>query len=188
MILKLPTEHSSARKHQQAVHSHFATAVRTVNENCCMNNFHECLWLVVSGVWSYVCVYVVLFLYVLKCTCVYVYVYECLNISVFVVVYVYVCVRVYLFACAYRRVTVTQSSAARPPASSGSRSSVLSSRRLLGNSVRAQHGTRGLCCLPDWHLRHGHAQRRLRLAPCCGWCMFCFCGVLLCWCACRRCW
>ena len=34
------------------------------------------------------------------------------------------------------------------------------------------HGTSDLCCLPDWHL--GHAQRRLRPPPCCGWCVIGF--------------
>ena len=36
-------------------------------------------------------------------------------------------------------------------------------------------GTRGLCCLPDCHLGHGHAQRRRRLRLV----RDCFCCVLL---------
>ena len=43
------------------------------------------------------------------------YVYGCLNISVPVSVHAYACVSGYLLACACRRVTVTQSSAARRP-------------------------------------------------------------------------
>ena len=68
------------------------------------------------------------------CVCVWV----CKHFNVFVLVYVYVCVNGYLFACAYRRVTVTQSSAARPPGGSASRSSVLSRRHVSGG-----HGCAG---------------------------------------------
>ena len=63
---------------------------------------------------------------------VHVYVYGCLNISVPVSVHAYACVSGYLVACAYRRVTLTQSSAARPPARSASRSSVFSGWHVLG--------------------------------------------------------
>ena len=40
------------------MHSQFAIAVRTVNENCCMHMIHVSLWLGVCGVWNYVSVYV----------------------------------------------------------------------------------------------------------------------------------
>ena len=68
--------------------------------------------------------------------CVYVQVYGWLNILVFVLVHVYVCVSGYLFACAYRKVVVTQSPAARS-AGSASPSSVLSGRHVSGSHVRA---------------------------------------------------
>ena len=67
------------------------------------------------------------------CVCVWV----CEHFNVFVLVHVYVCVNGYLFACANQKVTVTQSSAARPPGGSASRSSVLSRRHVSGGHVRA---------------------------------------------------
>ena len=109
---------------------------------------------------------------------VHVYVYRCLNICVLVSVHAYACVSGYLFACAYRRVTVTQSSAARPPARSASRSSVFSGRHVLGWAVPAARN--------PWPARHVNLAFRTRAprSPCCGWCMCCFCGVLPCSCAC----
>ena len=119
--------------------------------------------------------------------CVHVYVYGCLNISVPVSVHVCACVSGYLVACAYRRVTVTQSSAARQPASPRVPRSSQAGTSQAG--LCRQHGTRGLRGMSVWHSGHGrHAQRRRSPPPCCGWCTFCFCGVLLCWCACCCCW
>ena len=115
---------------------------------------------------------------------VYVYVYGCLNISVPVSVHAHACVSGYLFACAYRRVTVTQLSAARPSRQIGlafPRSSQASTSQA---GLCGQHGTRGLRGMSIWHSGHGrHAQRRRSPPPCCGWCMFCFCDVLLRLCA-----
>ena len=87
-------------------------------------------------------------------------------------VYVYACVSVYFF-CVWKfySVIVTCCLPARPfgPA-----------RLKLG----CRASTEAVAVLP---LGHGHAQRPLRPPPCCGWCMFCFCGLFLCWCACRWC-
>ena len=69
-------------------------------------------------------------------------------------------------------------SAARPPAGSP----CLPRSSQAGTSqagLSRQHGTRGLCCLQTRHLRHGHAQRRLRSLHA-GWCMFCFFVVCCC--------
>ena len=60
-----------------------------------------------------------------------------LNFFVFVLVQVYLCVSGFLFACAYRKVVLTQSSAARQPSGWGSPSPVLSGRYVLGCPARA---------------------------------------------------
>ena len=85
---------------------------------------------------------------------VHVYVYGCLNISVPVSVHAYARVSGYLFACAYRSVTVTQSSAARPPARSATRSSVFSGRHVLSWAVPAARN--------PWPARHVNLASRTR--------------------------
>ena len=64
-------------------------------------------------------------------------VWESLNIFVLVLVQVYVCVSGFLFACAYQKVVLTQSSAARPPSGSGSPSPRSSSDTGTHNAVDA---------------------------------------------------
>ena len=85
---------------------------------------------------------------------VHVYVYGSLNISVPVSIHAYACVS------AYRRVTVTQSSAARPPATSASRSSVFSSRHVLGWAVPAARNP-----LPAQHVNLAFRTRAPRTTP-----------------------
>ena len=114
---------------------------------------------------------------------VYVYVFGCLNILVFVFVYVYVRVSGHLFACAYRRITVTQSKCCPPARRFGL--AFLGPLRPARPRLSCDGSTEPVACAACQTGKHGHAQRRLRPPPCCGWCMFCFCGVLLCWCACR---
>ena len=89
----------------------FAVSVHIENENCSMRVIYVCLWPVACGVWNHVNMYVACFL--------------CLQ-------FMHMHPQVALFSCAYRKVTVTQSIAARPPSASASPSSVLSGRHVLG--------------------------------------------------------
>ena len=93
---------------------------------------YVCVCPVACGVWNHVSVYVALFISILTEMYMYVrvYMYGCLNISVPVSVHACACASGSLLACADRGVTVTQSSAARPPARSASRSSVFSGRHV----------------------------------------------------------
>ena len=107
---------------------------------------------------------------------VFVHVYGCLYILVFVLVYEDVCVSAYLFACAYRRVTVTQSSA-RPPAGSASPSSVLSGRHVSGWAVPTE---RNLCLV--WHVNLAFRTRAPRTTSSPPFSMLQLVHVLFLWC------